>query len=159
MRTIPRTAPAPLPRTWPDGTKSIGKPRAGTARASRPLSVPTNDTAPPGHAARNASASAIPGNTWPPVPPPAIIRLGDKRVRSFHRDVDEHPDRREVEDEGAPAVAQERQDHPLGREHLESHHHVRERLHADDDGQPHGQVFPEGVACASRDPETHPYQG
>src|SRR5512145_1204505 len=103
IRKIPRRAPAPLPRTGPEGTKSIGKPRAGTTRASSPLSVPTNDTAPPGNAETNASASAIPGNTWPPVPPPAIIRLGDKRVRSFHRDVDEDPDGRQVEDERAPA--------------------------------------------------------
>src|SRR3990172_225462 len=152
----PVSPPPPPPPTLPEETKSTPIPRDGTAFASSPPSVPTKETDPPGERARNASASAIPGNTCPPVPPPAINRFSDKSFRSFHRDVREDPDRGQVKDERGSPVAQERQDHPLRREHLQAHHHVREGLHADHGGHPHREVLPERIAGAPADPKTHP---
>src|SRR5512134_181931 len=159
IRAAPGTARSPRPRTCPEGTKSIESPRAGTARASSPPSVPTKDTEPPGQRERNASASAIPGKTCPPVPPPATIIRIDKAIRPLQGYVHQHADRRQVEDQGTSSIAQEREHHPLRREHLQPHHHVHQRLDADDGGKARGEVLPERIPRAAGDPIAHPYHG
>src|SRR5512139_2708538 len=159
IRAARGTARMPWQRTCPEGTKSIGRPRAGTARASSPPSVPTKETAPPGQRERNASAIAIPGKTCPPVPPPATIIRIDKAIRPLQGYVHQHADRRQVEDQGTPPVAQEREHHSLRREHRKPHHHVHQRLDTDDGGKTRGEVLPERVPRAAGDPVAHPYDG
>ena len=57
----------------PISIHSIGKPAAGTKRASMPRRVPINCAECP--RARSSRATASAGITWPPLPPPAMTNV------------------------------------------------------------------------------------
>src|SRR5215471_3568374 len=87
---------------------------------------------------RRTSATARPGNTWPPVPPAAImtvlgtaisLRDGSRAhpahdLAVFPVDPEEDGDRRAVREQPASAEAHERQREALRRQHAHVHAHV-----------------------------------
>src|SRR5882724_3320677 len=68
-----RSATDPLLRTPEKFTADISYPYLAASPDSIPDSEPSHTTRHP--AARKASATARPGNTWPPVPPAAIMTV------------------------------------------------------------------------------------
>ncbi len=68
-----RTAPPPF--IGSTSIRSSRQPPAGTTRASTPRSVPTKTTS-TSASAWTASATATAGKTCPPVPPPAMSKVG-----------------------------------------------------------------------------------
>src|SRR5215831_6434905 len=141
------SASGPLPRTPENLTGSISYPPAETSDASIPVAEPSQTTRQP--AARSASATASPGNTWPPVPPVAIMTvLGtvmSLRPSCAHPShdlaalpVDSHQDgeRDAVGEQPAPPEAHERQREALGGQHAHVHAHVYEHLHAEPHAYP-----------------------
>src|SRR5262252_8620347 len=99
--------------------------------------------------ARKASATARPGNTWPPVPPAAIMTvLGTVtplRCSSAHPahdlavfPVDPQQDREghAIREQAAAAEAHERKREALGRQHAHVYAHVDEYLHAEPHAYP-----------------------
>src|SRR5215510_11767323 len=99
--------------------------------------------------ARRASATARPGNTWPPVPPVAIMMvLGmviSLRASCAHPahdlavlpvDPQEDRERDAVRQQPAPPEAHERKREALGGQHAHVHAHVDEHLHAEPHAYP-----------------------
>src|SRR5580700_2596399 len=62
----------PMPLSPAERIVSSGNPASGTRRASIPRCVPTNTTSLSPSRDIHSRATARAGNTWPPVPPPAI---------------------------------------------------------------------------------------
>src|SRR5258708_8241903 len=62
----------PIPFSPAERIVSRGNPASGTRRASIPRCVPTNETSLSPSRDIHSRAIARAGNTWPPVPPPAI---------------------------------------------------------------------------------------
>src|SRR5499427_619404 len=141
------TATGPLPRTPENLTASISYPRPATSDASIPVADPSQTTRQP--EARKASATARPGNTWPPVPPAAIMTvLGtviSLRASCAHPPhdlavlpVDPQQDRERdaVREQPASPEAHERKREALGGQHAHVHAHVDEHLHAEPHAYP-----------------------
>src|SRR5258705_223000 len=115
-----------------------------------PDSDPSHTTRHP--AARKASATARPGNTWPPVPPAAIMTdLGTMvslRERSCTHpahdlavlpiDPQQDRERYAVRQQPASSEAHERKGEALGRQHAHVHAHVDEHLHSEPHAYPLG---------------------
>src|SRR6185369_2807811 len=108
--------------------------------------------------ARNASATASAGSTWPAVPPAAIRHAGAS-CSGIARDVKEDADRDERHDEARAAVGDERQRDSGQRR--KSHHgsQVDGRLAADEYRQARREPLPERILAAERDPQAEVGEG
>src|SRR5882672_5411067 len=135
-----RNATGPLPRTPENFTGHISYPYLAARPASIPDSDPSHTTRHP--AARIASATARPGNTWPPVPPAAIMTVLGTISRREHScthpthdlailpiDPQQDRERYAVREQPASSEAHERKREALGRQHAHVHAHVDEHLH------------------------------
>src|SRR5947209_18843068 len=139
-------ASGPLPRTPENRTQAMSYPRLGTRAASMPVFAPSQTTRQPEW--RRSSATARPGNTWPPVPPAMIMMVRAtmaslrSRADSAHElailpiDPQQHRERQAIREQAAPAEAHERKGEALGGQHAHVHTHVDERLHPEPDPDP-----------------------
>src|SRR6266702_4102704 len=145
-----------------------------------PAAVPTKMTLAPW--AVSASASARPGNRWPPVPPPAMRiviwgpvqcsgapRPATKRPRGLRRrslsprssasspalagQGEEDADLAERGNHGRAAVGEERQGQPLGREAAEHHARVHHTLENERERYPEGEQAGEPILMSDGDAE------
>src|SRR5262245_3528285 len=151
-----------LPTTPPLRTATSVNPPRSTIDFSSGSPRPANTIRAPGRRRIISSAIAIPGYRWPPVPPPAITYVSSNpphpALRSLRvlRAVEQHPERDQVHDQARPAVAQERQRHPLRRQAPERHADVDEGLQREPQRDPHRQVVAAPVGRALRRPQPAP---
>src|SRR5665647_3695418 len=147
-------------------------PAAGTSLPSMPNSVPTKQTLWP--RVRSSRATASPGMTCPPVPPPAIRKLrsfilgveAPVDVFSFVHlprvlaDVHQHSEARQGADQAAAAVADHGERDAFGGHHPQHHAHVHEALDYHDHGQAQGEIASEIVVDAQGGADAAPeYHG
>src|SRR6266850_6352559 len=127
--------------------------------------APANTISTPRRRAASSSAIAMPGYRCPPVPPPATTIVsdatsGDARLRRMLRDVQQHPEGAQADDQARAAVGQERQRDPLRRHQTQRYRHVHHRLRDQPDRNPHPEVITTAVRGAhgrhDAAPEQHP---
>src|SRR5581483_1203314 len=136
---------------------SNSKPASGTSRASSRSGDPAKLTRTP--RSRSASATAIDGATWPPVPPAAIRQRNVPLCSMPAADVKENPGGGERGNEARAAIGDERQRDPRQRRDAEHRGEVDRRLGADEDGEPRGEHLAERVAAGEGDPQAGPGEG
>src|SRR5271168_769113 len=108
----------PMPFNPATGIEANGSPASATILASMPRSVPTSNTSLSVPRFSHSRATAMAGNTWPPVPPPAIASLTSIRVLA---DVQQDARGQQHHHQAGPAVADERQRDALGGQHADHH--------------------------------------
>src|SRR3989441_11549113 len=137
-RFFTRVAP-PLPFRPPTRSVSSGSPACGTNFISIPRCVPTSTTSLSVPRDIHSLAIAIAGNTWPPVPPPAmssfIARFQKLRVissrRRLLRNIQQHSCRQKHHKQTGSSVADERKRDALGRNHAEHYGKIDQGLEND----------------------------
>src|SRR5689334_2235764 len=115
-----------LPTTPPLRTATSGYPCGARIVRSSCVPAPANTISIPLRRVPISWAIEMPGYRCPPVPPPAMtIRPGTFRpaLRRVLRDVQQHPERAQADDEARAAVRQERQRDSLRRHQAEGHRH------------------------------------
>src|SRR4051794_35654683 len=125
-------------------------PRSGTSVASTRSGDPANVTSTP--RARSASATASDGATSPPVPP-AAISARSCRSSATTRDVKEHADREEGDNERRAAVRDERERDSGQRREAEHGGEVDRRLARDQGRDPGGEPLAERVLALQGEPQ------
>src|SRR5215470_7180436 len=127
----------PLPLSPAARRVSSGSPAWGTSFISMPRCVPTSTTSLSLPRESHSRAIAMAGNTWPPVPPPAIssfmIRIRARILRRSSvgrllRDIQQHSRSQQHHQQTRSAVADKRQRDSFGRNHAQHHRKIDERL-------------------------------
>src|SRR5262245_8358113 len=128
-------------------SRTSGYPARGTSRDSRPRGVPTKTTRAAGSRRLSSSATAMPGNRWPPVPPAAMRNAEAKPPSSIRvlGHVEHEPHREERDEQRRAARADEGERDPLRGQKAQHHADVDERLQHDLERQAGREVAAESV--------------
>src|SRR5580704_4387593 len=185
MAVFFRSFRPPMPFRPATRMVASGRPACGTNLDSSPCSVPTITTslffistaavggAPGSPRLSHSRATAMAGNTWPPVPPPAMSNFIESLIvaRSLRRacgarrsllglrvlaDVEEHAGGQEHHQQTCAAVADERQRDSFGRHQAEDYAEIDERLADDHGGDAEAEIAAEIIRRLNRGAESAP---
>src|SRR3989442_11962259 len=160
-RPIPRILPvSDLPTTPPLRMAISRYPCGARIVRSRLVPAPANTISTPGRRASISWAIEMPGYRCPPVPPPAttIVSATGGALGGMLRDVQQHPEGAQTDDQARAAVRKERQRDALRRHQAERHRHVHHRLRHEPGGNPHPEVVTAPVRRPGRRHDTAPEQ-
>src|SRR5882672_526780 len=160
-RPIPRILPvSDLPTTPPLRMAISLYPCGARIVRSRLVPAPANTISTPGRRVSISWAIEMPGYRCPPVPPPAttIVSATGESLGRMLRDVQQHPQGAQTDDQARAAVRQERQRDPLRRHQAERHRHVHHRLRHEPGGNSHPEVVTAPVRRPGRRHDAAPEQ-